>query len=58
MRKGDKFLRAGVPMDRLTVAPTPSGVSWAYTAFVTERVDIVLLLVVWYDFLSLMNWFD
>ena len=45
-------------MDRLTVAPTPSGVSWAYTAFVTERVDIVLLLVVWYDFLSLMNWFD
>jgi hypothetical protein len=47
MRKGDRFLSAGVPIDRLTIAPTPSGVSRAYTALVTVReVDIVLTGVV------------
>jgi hypothetical protein len=43
MRKGDKFLRAGLPIDRLTIAPTPSGVSRAYTALTVDlEVDIVV----------------
>jgi len=29
MRKGDRFFKAGDPIDRLTIAPTPSGVSRA-----------------------------
>jgi hypothetical protein len=50
MRKGDKFLSAGVPIDRLTIAPTPSGVSRAYTALVTDlEVDMVVydVVIVW-----------
>ena len=43
MRKGDRFLRAGLPIDRLTIAPTPSGVSRAYTALTVDlEVDIVV----------------
>lgn len=42
MRKGERLRNAGVPMDRLTVTPDPSGVSCAYTDLMTDReVDML-----------------
>lgn len=37
IKKGDRFRRFGVPIVRRTVAPTPSGVSTAYTFLMTLR---------------------
>jgi len=50
MRNGDRFRSAEEPIDRRTVAPTPSDTSFAYTELTTDRDDpagevVVIVLI-------------